>query len=226
MNSLLKKLSSSIIKKQIIAITGLLLYGFLVAHLVGNCLLYLGPEAFNTYAHTLTQSPLIYPAEALLALIFLTHIILAIWLTVENKRARPESYYKKRKTGRGATFASSTMTITGPIILIFLVFHILHFKFGPYYSVAYKDTSMRNLYLVVIEYFRNPLSVVWYLFAMLALGLHLSHGLWSAFQSLGLHHPKYSKCLRLKSQIFAFLIAGGFAALPVYCYFQESGTHV
>ena len=215
-----KGLTSSVAKKQLMALTGLFLYGFLITHLIGNCLIYVGPQAFNTYAHTLMSNPLIYLAEALLALTFLTHIGLALKLSFENKRARPEKYSLKRPTGRGANFASSHMLLTGFIILSFLIFHIWHFKYGPFYEVSYEQILMRDLYRLVVEYFQNPWAVAWYLFAMVALGLHLSHGFWSAFQSLGLHHPRCSACLRLKSKILAILVAGGFAALPLYCYWK------
>ena len=147
---LCKRLSSSIVKKQIMGLTGLLLCGFLISHLIGNCLIYLGPEAFNTYAHTLITNPLIYVAEAALLAIFLTHIGLAIKLTIENKQARPQGYYLKVPTGRGSTIASSTMPINGMLTLVFLVFHIWLFKFGRHYSVTYQGVEMRDLYHLLL----------------------------------------------------------------------------
>lgn len=129
-----KYFGSSIVKKQIMGVTGLMLCGFLLTHMAGNFLIFVGPDAFNLYAHKLTSNPLIYVAEAILAGIFLTHIGLAIKLTIENKQARPDSYFVKVKTGRGATFASSTMPLTGLLILVFLVWHIVNLKFGPWYE--------------------------------------------------------------------------------------------
>ena len=102
-------LSSSIMKKQLMGVTGLLLCGFLVSHLAGNMLIIVGPKAFNIYAHTLTSNPLIYVAEVILLSIFALHVGLAFKLTIENKLARPVGYYMKQPTGRGATFASTTM---------------------------------------------------------------------------------------------------------------------
>ncbi len=205
------------------ALSGLSLCAFLVLHLAGNCLIYIGPEAFNRYAHTLMSNPLIYLAEAGLGLLFLTHIVLAGHLTYLNHRARGHAYCQKVHTGRGANMASSTMPWTGLTILIFLVLHIWHFKFGPYYSAEYGDTSMRDLYRLVVEYFQNPWAVAWYLAAMLALGMHLGHGVWSAFQSLGWHHPQYHALCQLSCRAFAVALALGFAALPVYCYLQGGG---
>ncbi|MGZ3871236.1 MAG: hypothetical protein ACXVLQ_19225, partial [Bacteriovorax sp.] len=126
--------STSIGKKQIMGVTGLLLCGFLVSHLIGNITLMISSDAFNKYSHTLTSNPLIYVAEAILLGIFLSHILMAVKLVIENRRARPERYYMYKKSGRGGTFASKTMPITGMIALVFLVFHILglnHPKYMP-----------------------------------------------------------------------------------------------
>jgi succinate dehydrogenase / fumarate reductase cytochrome b subunit len=219
-SSMLKYATSSVVKKQVMGVTGLLLCGFLVSHLIGNCLIYLGPEAFNTYAHTLVTNPLIYVAEAILALIFLSHIALAVKLTIENNNARPEKYFVKQKTGHGATFASSTMPYTGALILVFLILHLLHFKFGPVHSATYGGVEMRDIYKTVVDYFQSPLNVLWYIFCMLALGIHLSHGFWSAFQSIGFWHPKYTCFLRCFAKLFAVAITIGYSALPIYCYLQ------
>ena len=216
----MKHLSSSVVKKQIMGVSGLMLCGFLVSHLIGNCLIYVGPEAFNSYAHALITNPLIYVAEAILAAIFLTHIFLAIALTIENNQARPEKYFIKHRSGRGATFASSTMPYTGIIVLIFMVLHILNFKFGPIYMATYDGVEMRDLHKLMIEYFADPLHVGWYIFAMIALGIHLSHGFWSAFQSIGFNHPKYNCGLKLISKCFALFITLGFSALPIWCFLQ------
>lgn len=216
----LKRMTSSVMKKQVMGVTGLMLCGFLVGHLAGNCLIFVGPEAFNSYAHALITNPLIYVAEVGLLAVFLTHIGLAIKLTIENKMARPVRYYMVQSSGRGSTWASSTMPITGLITLIFLVLHIAHIKFGPHYEITHHEVVMRDLYRLLIEYFSNPIAVLWYVFCMAALALHLSHGFWSAFQSIGFNHPKYMPLLKIKSKIFAAIIFFGFSAMPVYCYLQ------
>ncbi len=215
-----KVITSSIVKKQMMGITGLLLCGFLLTHMLGNCLMYLGPETFNSYAHALISNKLIYLAEAGLILIFFCHLALAIRLTVENSMARPIKYFMKQSTGRGATFASSTMPYTGFIILVFIVLHLINFKYGPQYLVSYNGVEMRDIYRVMIEHFSSPLNVLWYIIAMLALGIHLSHGFWSAFQSLGFNHPKYNCCLKATSKAYALFITLGFSAMPIYCFLQ------
>jgi succinate dehydrogenase / fumarate reductase cytochrome b subunit len=208
------------VKKQIMGVTGLLLCGFLVSHLITNSLIYIDARIFNTAAHALITNPLIYLAEAILATIFLTHIILAAKLTIENNRARPQKYYMKKKTGRGSTFASSTMPYTGLITLIFLGLHLYFFKFGPEFEVVYDGVVMRDLARLEMEYFASPLNVAWYVFAMASLGLHVSHGFWSAFQSIGFNHPKYNCTLKCLGKMFGVLVFVGYAALPIFCYLQ------
>ena len=201
-------------------VTGLLLCGFLLSHLAGNTLIYVGSDAFNKYAHALITNPLIYLAEAILAAIFLSHIGLAIKLTIENKAARPQGYYIRQATGRGATFASSTMPYTGMIILVFLIRHLIDFKFGPVYTTTVGGVEMRDIYKTVIEFFASPLNVAWYVFAMIALGVHVSHGFWSAFQSIGFSHPKYNCTIKTISKVFAVVVTIGYSALAVYCHLQ------
>ncbi len=213
-------LNSSIVKKQIMGITGLLLCGFLVSHVITNSLIYVDARLFNIAAHALISNPLIYLAEAILATIFLTHIVLATKLTIENYKARPQKYYMKKRTGRGATFASNTMPYTGLIILIFLILHLINFKFGPVYEVTYDGVTMRDLARLEMEYFASPLSVSWYVFAVAALGIHVSHGFWSAFQSLGFNHPKYNGAIKIIAKVYGVAMFVGYAALPIFCYLQ------
>jgi len=212
---------NSVVKKQIMGITGLLLCGFVLAHLLGNMTLFIGSDAFNKYAHALASNPLIYLAEAGLLAIFLAHIVMAIKLIIENRAARPVPYaYARKHSGRGATFASSTMPISGILTLVFLVVHIMGLKFGPVYPTEVNGVAMRDLYRTTIEYFQDPLHVLFYVIAVVSLGVHVSHGFWSAFQSLGLNHPKYMPKLKCAAWAFGLLVGGGFSALAVFCYFQ------
>ena len=215
---------SSIVKKQVMGATGLFLCSFLLMHLAGNCLIYFGPKAFNSYAHALISTPFIYLAEIILLSAFLVHIVIAIILTIENRRARgQQDYFLKRPTGRGASFASSTMPYTGFITLIFLVFHLWHIKYGPHYSIIHDGETMRDLYRLLLEYFSSPWPVVGYVAAQIALGIHVSHGLWSAFQSIGIVKPKQISDLKMASKIFAAIVIIGYSALPIYL-FQQGGS--
>ena len=213
--------NSSIVKKQFIGFTGLLLCGFLVTHLAGNLLILVGDEAFNRYAYTLTSNKaFLYTAETILGLIFLGHLILALRVTYENYNARPVKYAVKNRTGRGATFASSTMPVTGFILLFFIIWHLNGLKFGPEYVITYNNTEMRDLYRLLLEYFSIPLNVFGYVLGMVAMGIHVSHGFWSAFQSLGFNHSRYTPLLNKLAIAFAFVISVSFSILPIYCYFK------
>lgn len=215
-----RRFSASIIKKQVVAFTGLFFCLFLLGHLGGNLLILVSPKAFNHYAHALVSNPAIYAIEAVMMILFLTHVVLALKLTRENRKARGQNYHLKRNTGRGSTFMSDTMPYTGILILIFLVLHILKLKFGTYYEVTYDGLVMRDLYKTVIEYFRVPLNVAFYEAAMLVVGIHVSHGFWSAFQTFGFNHPRYNGFLRKSSILFGVVIAVGFMVLPIFCYLQ------
>ena len=213
--------TSSIGKKQIMALTGFGLLGFTATHMAGNLLLFAGAENFNSYAHALTSNKLIYVAEAGLAGMFLLHIALAVLLRVQNSSARPVKYYVKTRTTRGETFASMTMPITGMILLIFLIIHLINFKFGTYYETTIDGVTVRDLYKTVIEYFSNPVYVAWYVFAMCAVGVHTSHGFKSAFQSWGASHPKYNQFVEAASLAYGLIVAIGFSAAAIFCHFQN-----
>lgn len=216
-------LQTSVVRKQVMAVTGLLLSGFLITHLAGNFLIFVSADAFNKYAHTLTSNPAIYLAEVVLASLFLIHIGLAFTLTMQNKKARPNNYYMFQPTGHGATFASRTMLITGSIVGVFLVWHITGLKFGPYYEATVDGVLMRDLHKLVIEYFQNFWNVLGYVVGMIAIGIHLSHGFWSAFQSLGFNHPKYNCLLKIKAKVLGCLITIGFGSMPLYIFFVMGG---
>jgi len=213
-------LHTSVGKKQIMGVTGLLLCGFLLTHFLGNLTLFVGSDAFNKYSHTLTSNPLIYLAEVGLLALFVSHIVMAIKLTMENKAARPVGYYMREASGRGSTLASSTMPYTGMIALIFLVVHIVGLKFGTHYTTVVNGVEMRDIYRTTMEYFQDITHVGGYIIAVVALGIHVSHGFWSAFQSLGLNHPKYMPKIQLVSRLFGLLVAVGFSSFPIFCYLQ------
>lgn len=214
-------LTSSIGKKQVMALTGLGLLGFTATHLLGNILLLAGADAFNFYAHTLTSNKLIYLAEAGLVGMFVLHILLAIVTRVENNAARPNKYFVKTRSGRGETISSMTMPITGVVLAVFIVIHLMNFKFGAEYMTTIDGVQMRDLFKTVVLYFASPLYVAWYVVAMCALGLHTSHGLQSAFQSLGINHPKYTPVVKGLSLAYGVVVAFGFSTLAIFCHFQN-----
>lgn len=209
MDWLLRFLSSSIGRKVQVALTGLLLCGFLVAHLGGNLLLYSGRETFNHYAENLKRTPLLPLLEAGLAALFLLHIVTALRLRWEKRAARPVPYESRACAG-GRTWGSATMAFSGLLLLAFLIVHIKTLRLAP-------DKS--DLYAVVLSAFRNPWYALFYVIAMGGLALHLSHGFQSGFQTLGLNHPKYTPLIRRAGLAFALLVAGGFASLALWAGF-------
>ena len=196
--------SSPIGKKIGMALTGLVLYGFLVGHLSGNLLLLKddGGRAFNAYSEFLINHPLLIPAEIFLVVVFAVHLFLAISVTRDNRRARPVGYQTAQSVG-GRSFASRTMIYSGFVILVFLVFHLKTFKYGDKPS---------GLYDLVLATFQQTGYMAWYAVAMLVLGFHLWHAFQSAFQTLSIRSDKI-KSLGL---VLCLILALGFGFLPVY----------
>jgi succinate dehydrogenase / fumarate reductase cytochrome b subunit len=214
--------SSSVGTKLLIGVTGLALFVYMLLHLVGNAIIFFGRDAFNSYSHTLISNPLIVPIEIGLLAVFLLHIYKTVTMWMGNKAARPVGYEKKELAGHTSrkSLASSTMIWSGLIVAIFVVIHVKQFKFGTFYLAAGSE-SIRDLYRTEIEVFRNPLWVVVYVIATLLVGLHLRHGIASAFQSLGLDHPRYTKRLVVLGIALALLIGVGLATIPVWVYFTK-----
>ncbi|MFQ5738154.1 MAG: succinate dehydrogenase cytochrome b subunit [Acidobacteriota bacterium] len=223
------ELSSTVAKKVLMALTGLALFVFLVGHLGGNLLLFSGdPVVFNSYSHVLVSSGwVLIVVELLLLTVFLAHIVQAIWVTWKNRQARPERYHRVKSAGRPSrkTLASSTMIWTGLILLVFTALHLYTFKYGPGiqqgYATQINGEQMRDLHRLVSEVFHRPLYVLWYVAAMTFLGFHLRHGFWSAFQSLGAYHPRYTPVVSALGYIFALLLGLGFLAIPLWIYFFQ-----
>lgn len=215
----LKALSTSVGSKFLVALTGLSLVGFLIVHLAGNLLILWGPEHFNEYAHALISNPLVVPAELGLIALLVLHVFKALRHVAAGRSARPHRYTKKTWAGGPSrkSWASTTMAISGFMLLFFLVSHIATFKYGPYYTVT--ETNVRDLYLLVIEVFKSPGMVIFYVVSMAVIGMHLRHGISSAFQSLGLMSPGWTRVILSAGLGLAVAIAGGFALIPVWVYF-------
>jgi succinate dehydrogenase / fumarate reductase cytochrome b subunit len=201
-------------------ITGLGLCGFLLVHMSGNLLLFVGPEAFNMYSHKLVSNPLIYVAEVGLVALFLVHVFKAVLVSWHNKQARPVDYIRHTNGDKHTTPVSRTLMAQGLIILVFVILHLATFKYGPHYKITYNGEEVRDIYRLVIEVFHQPGYVVWYTIALLVLSLHLGHGFYSCFQTLGLNHPKYTPALKAIGLIYDVVVSAGFLVLPFYAYFR------
>jgi succinate dehydrogenase / fumarate reductase cytochrome b subunit len=199
-------------KKLVLGITGLMLCTYLVLHLLGNFALLQGPETFNGYAKKLYDTGLLPLIEAGLFAVFLLHIVWALWTASDNLRARPEPYVMHRAKG-GRTLSSRTMVWTGVLVLVFLIVHVVMFRLGEWY---HDPTRGRTLYELTIAAFANPVIVFFYVAMVLLLGLHVRHGLQSALRSIGINHPRWQPHLDRLAVAFGFVIALGFAFLPIW----------
>ncbi|MBI4374988.1 MAG: succinate dehydrogenase cytochrome b subunit [Elusimicrobia bacterium] len=206
-------LTSSIGRKILVALAGLLLCGFLIAHLGGNLLLIYGEGPFNRYAQGLEKNPLLPLAEVGLAGLFLAHIAVSLKLRHENRQARPASYAMQRSKG-GRSWGSRTMLLSGLLLLSFLVVHVWHFRVQEHAD---------GLYRAVMNAFQSKYYVLFYVAAMAALGLHLSHGFQSAFRTFGLSHPRLLPMIRKTGFAFSAAITVGFALLPLWACFWAKG---
>ncbi len=212
-------LASSIGRKLLMALTGLLLILFLVTHLAANLLILVDGAAYNDYSHALISNPLIYIAEFGLVALFVAHFASGIVIFMRGRSARPENYRDDRWAGGNSnkSFSSSTMILTGAFFLLFVPLHVWGFKFGTYYDAG---NGIRDLHRLVIEEFQNPLLVGFYVVGMILLGFHLWHGFGSAFESLGVTHRK---ALRRSGNLIATVLAGGFMIIPLAIYFLGGG---
>lgn len=224
--TLLQAASTSVGSKILIAFTGLALGVFLIAHLAGNLLFLAGPDAFNHYSHNLVSNPLVYVAEAGLLAVFLLHVVKTVAGVLANRAARPERYAAKRwaKTKNPKSrksLASTTMILTGTFTLLFVVTHLVTFKFGAWYETP---EGIRDLYRLQVQVFSHPGYVAFYLVAMAVIFFHLWHGLSSAAQSLGIDHPAWTPRLLVLGRVLTAAIAGGFVVLPIATFFVSRGA--
>ncbi len=201
---------TSIGKKVVMAITGLILFGYVAIHMLGNLQVFMGPEHLNTYAATLKSNlALLWTARLVLLTAGIWHIVAALQVTRMSQRSRPQGYYYEDVMV--ANYASRTMRWTGPILAVFVIYHVLHFTTGtvhPHFDHA-------DVYANVVTGFRVWAVAAFYIVAMVALGLHLWHGAWSMFQSVGLNSPRADRFLHRFAAIATVVIVIGFISIPV-----------
>jgi succinate dehydrogenase / fumarate reductase cytochrome b subunit len=199
-------------KKAVMAVTGIILFGFVITHLIGNLQIFLPPEKINNYAAALRTIPLIlWGARVTLLISVCLHIWASVQLWHMQRDARPIDYVKKANLH--STYASRTMMWSGPIVLVFIIFHLLHFTFGVVHPGGAFDEH--NVYNNVVTGFQVWPVSLFYIIAMIMLCFHLYHGLWSMFQTLGFSHPVYTPWLKRFARVIAILIAVGNISIPV-----------
>jgi succinate dehydrogenase / fumarate reductase cytochrome b subunit len=210
MNQAVRFYRASIGKKVVMAVTGLVVFGYVFAHLIGNLQIFLGREQINLYAEFLHSKPaLLWIARLVLLTAVGLHVVTSIQLWLLKRKARPVGYVKEDDPPAG--YASRTMLWSGPIIAAFVVFHILHLTTGsaglPYRELDVYDNVVNGFRIV-------PVSIA-YIVAVALLCLHLYHGVWSMFQSLGISHPLYTPLLKKFAAAFSIFIAVGNISIPV-----------
>lgn len=220
---LLRAISSSIGQKLVMAVTGLLLCGFLVAHLAGNLLLFVGAEKYNNYAHTLhSNEALLLVAEIGLIVLFFTHIGLAISTAKMNKQARKTDYDGKETKQSGFILpgggASSYMFATGAVVLGFALLHLADFTFKISHGAEFYEKYEGNEFEKAKALLATPLTTLVYCVGCIALGVHLVHGFGSALTTLGFGHPKYKFFVRWASIAFGWTIALGFISFVFWAW--------
>jgi len=207
-------------KKLVMAATGAMLVVYIVGHLLGNLQIYAGPEQLNRYAAFLhVHTGLLWGARMAMIAAVVLHIYSSFLLWLDKRRARPVAYVKKDDVP--ASYASRTMMWSGPIIGAFVVFHILHLTTGSV-GLGYRAPAEIQgaeafyAYQNVVSGFRHPAVSIAYIFAIVLLSMHLYHGLWSMFQTVGVNHPRYTPILKHTAHAATLLIAGGYVSIPLY----------
>lgn len=211
---------TSVGKKYIMAASGIVWAGFVAAHMAGNLLMFVSADAYNKYGHMLVSGNIIYIVEAVLIAALLAHVLCAISLTLENRRARGSERYAMAPNGeKSLSPGSAFMAVHGSVILAFVVSHLITFKYGTYYETTVDGVVMRDLHRLLVEVFQQPLYVGWYVVSLVLLGFHLRHGMYSIFQSLGIKNKRFEPIAHKIGIIYGIIVALGFLTQPIYVFF-------
>lgn len=216
---MLEFFKSTVGRKYLMGLTGLVWMGFVLTHMAGNMLILVSPNAYNQYGHAIVSNKiLLYGAETVLLLALITHVCCAISLTLRNRSARDSRYAIKPNGDKAPSRASQFMGIQGSLILVFIILHLITFKYGNYYETTVDGVVMRDLHRLIIEVFQNPTYVAWYAVCLILLLFHLSHGAHSVFQSFGILERKMQVGLKKIAWIYGAVVVAGFLSQPFYVF--------
>jgi succinate dehydrogenase / fumarate reductase cytochrome b subunit len=216
-------IQSTVGKKYLMGLSGLIWAGFVFGHMAGNMTILVSPDLYNAYGHAIVSNKiLLYGTEIALVSALMAHVILAVLLTKQNRESRGTRYASNPNGEKAASFASEWMAIHGSIILVFIISHLITFKYGPTYETTVNGVVMRDLARLIYEVFSNPGAVAWYLVSLVLLGFHLTHGVRSIFQSFGLLHPAYQPVIKKAGIIYSIVVAGGFISQPLFVFLTRA----
>lgn len=212
-------LKSTVGRKYIMGLTGLVWMGFILTHMAANMLILVSSDLYNWYGHAIVSNKLVlYGAETVLTLCLGVHVVTAIGLTIQNRKSRTSRYAMTPNGEKGPSVASKTMALQGSIVLAFVILHLITFKYGTEYNTVVNGVPMRDLHKLVIEVFQQPGYVAWYVVSLVLLMFHLSHGAHSIFQSFGILERKMQKSLKKFAWLYAIVVVGGFLSQPLYVF--------
>ncbi len=213
---------TSIGKKMVMAASGLVLFGFVIGHMLGNLQVFLGPDAINGYSHTLHETPaLLWGTRITLLVAVAAHIVSAVQLNNSNVAARPIRYQVRKDVA--TSYAARTMMVSGPLLLLYIIYHLAHLTFGVTKGLNYTHLNLPqgdanglpDVYANIVASFKVPWLTFIYVVAQCALAMHLYHGAWSLFQSLGINHARYNETLRSSAVAVGMAVCVGFVSVPL-----------
>ena len=216
MHRLFRLFSTSIGRKLVLAVTGVLLLLFLLAHMLGNMAVFQGQDAINTYAQWLQGHPLLWVMRSALAGVFVLHMWVAVQLALENRSARPQRYTARRRFETSG--ASRYMLFTGVLVVLFVIYHLFHFTLGAIDPLSYAAVDAQgrhDVYSMVVRSFQNPWLSGSYVVAMVLIGFHLVHASRSFFQTFGVNHDSYNGAIRFVSHAMVALFVIGNCSIPI-----------
>jgi len=200
-------------KKALLGVTGAILFGFVIQHMLGNLQVFLGPDVYNHYAESVkSNAALVWSVRLVLLAALVVHVVLVVQLYTRSLAARPVAYRVKKNIA--TTYAAATMKYSGPALLLYILFHLAHFTF-PGLSLGGHEFNPADPYGNFVAGFQLPLVTLLYVAANTLLGMHLFHGSYSLLQSLGLNHPRYNERVRMVATAFAFVVTAGNVVMPL-----------
>ena len=214
-------------RKYLMGATGLVWVGFVFSHMIGNMLILVSPELYNSYGHAILSNKIVlYAAEIGLVLALIVHVITAISLSIQNKSANGSaaalqlgSRYAVAPNGdKKPPVASQYMGVQGSVVLAFIILHLITFKYGSHYEVTVNGVVMRDLHRLVVEVFHSPNYIAWYSVCIVLLMFHLSHGVNSIFLSFGVLERKMQTNIKKIAWLYAIVVTLGFLSQPLYVF--------